>query len=199
MKIGVILGSTRLQSNTAGITNYVLSILSTRFPTHTIELINLRTSPNHPLPLQLDFTIPAVHKLEDLPNAYSDPLVGAWSATVLSWDAVIVVTPQYNWSVPAPLKNAFDQLLTEWKGKPIAFMAAGGHGGNKVVAALREICGGGLKMRVAEKAVGFKLAMDYIAGDKRFVGDEEYFKDYEAAVVECVKELEGLVAAGGRM
>src|SRR5680860_563949 len=41
----------------------------------------------------------------------------AWSETVKSCDAVVVITPQYNGGYPAPVKNAIDFLYDEWRDK----------------------------------------------------------------------------------
>lgn len=48
-----------------------------------------------------------------------------WSRRVDAVDAVIVVTPEYNYGMPATLKNAFDYLYREWAWKPIAFISYG--------------------------------------------------------------------------
>ncbi|MER6913192.1 NAD(P)H-dependent oxidoreductase [Streptomyces sp. NPDC000594] len=55
-------------------------------------------------------------------------------------DAFIVVTPEYNHSYPASLKNAVDWFVDEWKAKPVAFVSYGGTaGGLRAVAHLREV------------------------------------------------------------
>ncbi|MDI3422915.1 NADPH-dependent FMN reductase [Streptomyces luteolus] len=55
-------------------------------------------------------------------------------------DAFVVVTPEYNHSFPASLKNAIDWYVDEWKAKPVAFVSYGGiAGGLRSVAHLREI------------------------------------------------------------
>ena len=41
-------------------------------------------------------------------------------------DGVIIVTPEYNGSFPASLKNVIDLLTDDWKGKPISFCTASG-------------------------------------------------------------------------
>jgi NAD(P)H-dependent FMN reductase len=50
----------------------------------------------------------------------------AWSAQVDRADAFLIVTPEYNYSMPAPLVNALDYLSKEWKYKPVAFVSYGG-------------------------------------------------------------------------
>ena len=49
------------------------------------------------------------------------------------------MTPEYNRSVPAALKNAFDQAYVEWTRKPIAFVGYGTVGGARAVEHARSI------------------------------------------------------------
>ena len=62
-----------------------------------------------------------------------DPKAIAWQKTIGQFDGYIVVTPEYNRSMPASLKNAFDQAYNEWNRKPIGFVGYG------VVGAARAI------------------------------------------------------------
>ncbi|MGB2571574.1 GNAT family N-acetyltransferase [Micromonospora citrea] len=48
-----------------------------------------------------------------------------WSALVDAADGFIVVTPEYNYGMPATLKNALDYLSREWAWKPIGFVSYG--------------------------------------------------------------------------
>src|SRR5436305_1641336 len=50
---------------------------------------------------------------------YTQPHTRAWSAIVDSADAFVVVTPEYNHAIPAPLVNALDYLSHEWAYKPV--------------------------------------------------------------------------------
>ncbi|KPC66680.1 NADPH-dependent FMN reductase [Streptomyces chattanoogensis] len=53
-------------------------------------------------------------------------------------DAFVVVTPEYNHSFPAVLKNAIDWHLVEWRAKPVGFVCYGGFsGGLRAVEQLR--------------------------------------------------------------
>ena len=54
-----------------------------------------------------------------------------WAAMVTSLDAMVILTPQYNWGYPAPLKNAIDYLYAEWRDLPGLVISYGSHGGNK--------------------------------------------------------------------
>jgi NAD(P)H-dependent FMN reductase len=53
-------------------------------------------------------------------------------------DAFVVVTPEYNHSFPAPLKQVIDAFSVEWRAKPAAFVCYGGiSGGLRAVEQLR--------------------------------------------------------------
>lgn len=55
-------------------------------------------------------------------------------------DAFVVVTPEYNHSFPAVLKNFVDWHLTEWSAKPVGFVSHGGmSGGLRAVEHLRQV------------------------------------------------------------
>lgn len=57
------------------------------------------------------------------------PKVSELKARVRAADAVLIVTPEYNYSIPGVLKNAIDWASrpygdSAWKGKPVAVMGA---------------------------------------------------------------------------
>ncbi|MEH0423192.1 NADPH-dependent FMN reductase [Streptomyces sp. B21-083] len=55
-------------------------------------------------------------------------------------DAFVVLTPEYNHSYPAGLKNLIDWHYTEWQAKPVAFVSYGGvSGGLRAVEHLRQV------------------------------------------------------------
>lgn len=55
-------------------------------------------------------------------------------------DAFVVVTPEYNHSFPAALKNLIDWHYTEWQAKPVGFVSYGGLGGGlRAVEQLRQV------------------------------------------------------------
>jgi NAD(P)H-dependent FMN reductase len=60
--------------------------------------------------------------------AYSEPLVKAWNNKIKSADAYVIVTPEYNHSVPGGLKNAIDSVWVSFgfRNKPVAFVGYSG-------------------------------------------------------------------------
>lgn len=79
----------------------------------------------------------------DLPAAYPaemPPPVLAFRRRLEAADAFVVITPEYNHSFPAPLKQAIDLARAEWKAKPVGFVSYGGRsGGIRAVEQLRQI------------------------------------------------------------
>lgn len=63
-----------------------------------------------------------------------------WSAAVDSADAFVFVTPEYNYSMTAPLKNALDCLAAEWAYKPVGIVSYGGlSGGTRAAHDIRQV------------------------------------------------------------
>lgn len=60
---------------------------------------------------------------------------------VISSDGILIVTPEYNGSIPASLKNVIDLLYEEWQNKPIAIstVSSGDFGGLQAFAHLQFI------------------------------------------------------------
>ncbi|MFY1691766.1 NADPH-dependent FMN reductase [Plantactinospora sp. WMMB782] len=55
-------------------------------------------------------------------------------------EAFVVVTPEYNHSFPAALKNLIDWHYDQWRAKPIGFVSYGGLGGGlRAVEQLRQV------------------------------------------------------------
>jgi chromate reductase, NAD(P)H dehydrogenase (quinone) len=69
--------------------------------------------------------------------------VVAWKDAVRAADGVIIVTPEFNWSIPGPLKNAIDWVSKlpdqPFKEKPVAIQSAstGQMGGGRMQYHLR--------------------------------------------------------------
>jgi NAD(P)H-dependent FMN reductase/GNAT superfamily N-acetyltransferase len=58
-------------------------------------------------------------------GVYAHEHTRRWSGIVDAADGFIVVTPEYNYGMPATLKNALDYLSAEWAWKPVGFVSYG--------------------------------------------------------------------------
>lgn len=71
---------------------------------------------------------------------YTHEHTRSWSKTITESDGFIVVTPEYNHSFSAVLKNALDYVYFEWNYKPITFVSYGSEaGGSRAVEHLRDV------------------------------------------------------------
>jgi NAD(P)H-dependent FMN reductase len=63
-----------------------------------------------------------------------------WSEMIDRSDAIVFVTPEYNYGYPATIKNAIDYLHQEWKDKPVGFVSYGGvAAGTRAVQQLKQV------------------------------------------------------------
>lgn len=94
-----------------------------------------------------------------------------WSALISSADAFVIVTPEYNFSFPATLKNALDYLYIEWNYKPVGFVSYGGiAAGTRAVQMLKQVVTAQKMMPVAE-SVNIPMFTKYIDEQGKFSGD----------------------------
>lgn len=88
-----------------------------------------------------------------------------WSATVSRADAFVLVTPEYNHSYGAVLKNALDLLHGEWADKAVGFVSYGGvSAGTRAVAALKPVCAS-LRMVPVVEAVNIPFQQQFHTPD----------------------------------
>jgi NAD(P)H-dependent FMN reductase len=115
---------------------------------------------------------------------YTKDHTKAWSAMVDAADAFVFVTPEYNHSYPAALKNAVDYLHQEWRHKPLGFVSYGGiAGGTRSVQAFKQVASA-LMMYVANKLVNISFVHAKLK-DGVFLED----KDVRAAADAMLDEL----------
>ncbi len=128
-KIKIITGSNRPGRFNIQPAKWMESIAKS-FPGIEVELLDLQEI-NLPL---LDETVPPAM------GQYSNEHTKAWSSKIAEADGFIFVTPEYNHSYSAILKNAIDYLFKEWNYKPVTFISYGSvAGGSRAVEHLRAI------------------------------------------------------------
>jgi NAD(P)H-dependent FMN reductase len=86
-----------------------------------IDLIDLADTS---LPTELPPSLEGLRAVEERP----EPMVRL-AGRLAAADAFVIVTPEYNHSFPASIKNLIDWHFTEWQAKPVGFVSYGGYGG----------------------------------------------------------------------
>ena len=118
LKVQVIIGSTREGRNSDPVCRWLLPTLEAH-GSFELETLDLRDWP-------LPFFQETVATVGDFANpTYSDPIVKKWNDKIKEADAYIIVTPEYNRSIPGVLKNAIDIVFFSFcfRQKPVAFVA----------------------------------------------------------------------------
>ncbi|KAM3434191.1 hypothetical protein MY4824_005530 [Beauveria thailandica] len=160
--IGIVTCSTRSTRVNPYMTQYISQLLGDvirDMPSLRGATLSVIDVAAQGLPLLDEPGVPSKLPAADPTPHYAHAHTRRWSAVVARHDAFVFVTPQYNWSVPASLKNALDYLYHEWAGKPAAVVAYGGRGGGKAAAHLQQILAG-LRMRVAQTPVALPLSVE---------------------------------------
>jgi NAD(P)H-dependent FMN reductase len=120
-KLLVIVGSTR----PTRAADQVLPWLTAKIAEHAAfdaEIVDLR---DWPLPIFGEH-MGTIGDFND--PTYSEPIVKAWNSKIKEADAYVIVTPEYNHSIPGGLKNAIDSVWISFgfRNKPVAFVGYSG-------------------------------------------------------------------------
>lgn len=148
LKIAVIVGSTRPGRVGKSVADWVIEQSLNREASYDLidlEVINL--------PFFDEEIPPAAHR-------YQKEHTKRWADIVAQYDGYILVTPEYNHSTSAVLKNALDFVYAEWNNKAVGFVSYGSASGVRAVEHLRAIVG---QLQLADVAptLGFSLFTDF--------------------------------------
>lgn len=179
IKVAIIVGSTRPGRKAETVARWIHDIALMRGDAE-FELVDIR---DYKLPLLNEPKPPAMQQ-------YSHSHTKTWSAKIADFDAFVFVTPEYNHSIPAALKNALDYLYKEWNDKAAAFVSYGGAGGTRAVEHLRLVMAE-LKMADVRGQVALSLADDF--------EDFQTFKPRAKHEKNVNTMLDQLVAWGGAL
>ncbi|MFD7439603.1 NADPH-dependent FMN reductase [Streptomyces sp. NPDC059861] len=123
--------------------------------------------------LVLDVVDVAEHLLPASLDA-DDPTAAALRPRLTGAEAYVVVVPEYNRSVPGPLKTLIDSFQSEWQAKPVGFVGygLGSAGGVRAIEHLRQIfaefhCVG------MKDIVTFPRILEHYDAEGRFPADPE--------------------------
>lgn len=171
-KIAVIIGSTRDTRFGAKPAQWIFDLAKQRDDLD-VELVDLK-----------DFDLPLFN--EAASNAWmpsQDPKAVAWQQKISSFDGYIIVTPEYNRSIPGALKNAFDQAYVDWNKKPVGFVAYGTVGGARAVEHARTIA---VELQMVPVRSGVHIGGgEFVA--TAFQGKE--ISEIEAAILPSAKDM----------
>jgi NAD(P)H-dependent FMN reductase len=117
LKLQVIVGSTRGGRNADAVLRWITPVLQARTD-FAVEMLDLR---DWPLPFFQESPASVGNPSDP---TYSDPIVKRWNAKIKEADAYLIVTPEYNHSVPAVLKNSIDSVFFSFafRHKAVAFV-----------------------------------------------------------------------------
>jgi NAD(P)H-dependent FMN reductase len=176
IQLKIIIASTRSGRKGPAVADWILkrAKLEKKFKVELIDLAELN------LPF-LDEPEMAIEQ------KYKHAHTKKWSKTIVKSDAFIIVTPEYNNSYPAPIKNALDYLFTEWNYKPVGFVSYGGvAGGTRAVQALKIVLAS-LKMVAVKEAVNIPFFEKYLDVEGLFVSNKEQDKSADVMFKELIK------------
>lgn len=127
--VGVVLGSTRPGRVAEQVGAWVIGRMNSQ-PAIQIEVLDLAA-------IGLPFLNETEHPST---QTYVHEWTRSWSRQVDALDAVLLLTPEYNSSFPAPLKNALDYLSAEWRRKAVGMVGYGmTSAGTRAVASLTPV------------------------------------------------------------
>ncbi len=133
MKLQVIVGSTRPNRVSDRVGKWVVGEAN-KLTGVEAELVDVA---DYDLPM-LDEPMSPQFNPDRQPNGQAKK----WLDKLAEGDGYVLVTPEYNRSYPAALKNALDYIDFQFKQKPVALVAHGSTGGAQAVAHLRGMIAG---------------------------------------------------------
>ncbi len=141
----IIFGSTRQGRRGEVVANWLTERLAT-YPNITFELVDLR-----------DIPLPFFDAPISPGRGHIALEAEQWARQVDNADGFLFVTPEYNHSYPAVLKNAIDHLYHQWVHKPASIVSYGGFAaGYRAAEQLRQVLIE-LKMVPIREQIGISL------------------------------------------
>jgi NAD(P)H-dependent FMN reductase len=128
LKIAIVTGSTRPGRHNEAVARWVHDLAKTRKDA-SYELVDIA---HYNLPLLDEPIPPGLGK-------YTHDHTKTWARKIASFDGYVFVTPEYNHSTSAALKNAIDYVFAEWNNKAAGLVGYGSAGGARAIEHLRGI------------------------------------------------------------
>ncbi len=159
-KIGIIIGSVRPTRFAEKPAQWILETAN-KLEGVQAELVDLK---DYPMPFYEDAAGPS-----HLNGKYSDEVVKKFAAKIVSFDAYVMVSPEYNHSTSGVLKNALDHIFPEFNNKSVGFVSYGSVGGARAVEHLRLIS---IELMMAPVRQGVHIPANIVFGGPDAWNDE---------------------------
>lgn len=156
LRLGVITASTRPNRRGPMVADWVVRQAEAKLAQRAVTVVPLDVK-DFDLPL-LDEPVPAAI------GGYKHEHTKRWAQTIAALDGFVIVTPEYNHSMPASLKNAIDFLFAEWNDKAVGFVGYGIDGGTRAVEHAR-LAMAEVKVAAVRSQVALGLFTDFAIDD----------------------------------
>ncbi len=161
LTLKIIIGSTRPGRVGPTIAKWVEDVARqhAKFDVEVVDLADIN------LPLLDEAAHPAK-------QSYEHQHTKDWSRIISSADALVFVTPEYNYFAPATLVNAIQSLLKEWAYRPAGVVSYGGiSGGLRSAQELRQLLGN-VNVHAIPQVVPVPMFSQHIGEDGVFRGTD---------------------------
>jgi NAD(P)H-dependent FMN reductase len=190
LNLKIVVGSTRHGRAADKVAAWVVRRAEARVD-FAVEVLDLRV-------WDLPMFGETIHSVGDVSDpTYSQPLVRRWNDTLRAADALLIVTPEYNHSFPAVLKNALDTVFFSFalRNKPVGLVGYSGGpvGGARAVEHLAHVL-------IEAEAVPLRNTVLIPSVQDTFTDGENVSPTSETALEILLEDLEwwGQLLAGAR-
>lgn len=153
MRINVVVGSTRQARGSDKVAKWVATSAKKLHPDVDVQIVDLM---DYALEM-FDNAMPP----QGMQNRQEEGDVAKWLQVMSEADGYVFVTPEYNHSIPAVLKNAIDYLDFQLVRKPSAIVSHGAIGGARANEHLRLILNSNLGSVIVPESVTLKAPVAF--------------------------------------
>ncbi|MEO3797427.1 NAD(P)H-dependent oxidoreductase [Nonomuraea sp. B10E15] len=177
-RIAIIVGSTRPGRRAMAVAQWVHESAQRHDAGATFDILDVA---DFGLPL-LDETNAAIF------GSYEHPHTVRWATAIDSHDGFVFVTPEYNHSFPAALKNAIDFLFREWNDKAAAIVSYGLQQGVRAAEQLRLVLAE-VKVATVRSQTALSVVTDFAGEDSPAPGSVSPSPHQQEALTRMLDEV----------
>ena len=177
-KIKLIIGSTRQGRVGKPVSDWLVAVAKeSGVELEVVDLLEVNL-PN------FDAAVPPAYMPIETPEGKE------WAKIVAEADGFVFVTPEYNRSIPASLKNALDYLVAEWNDKPMSVVSYGYvDGGQNATKHLLDVTGW-LKMKNVGESMAVQLTQETFDEQGQFVDIDASLGGIKEAFTKSLRAIE---------